>query len=139
MNWITMMVRLVTQSQTFWSAKSKWALKSTAVNKASGCDGIPTELLKSLKEMPSRFCVHYVSKSGRPSSSHRTGKGEYSSQSPGRVVPKNVLTTGQLYSSTMLVRSCLKSCMLGFSFTVQESYRMLWAKRVHGLSSKNTV
>ena len=50
MNWITMMVRLVTQSQIFWSAKSKWALRSTAVNKASGCDGIPTELLKSLKD-----------------------------------------------------------------------------------------
>ena len=33
-------------------------------------------------------------------------------------VPKkgsNALTVGQLYSSPMLVRSCLKSCMLGFS------------------------
>ena len=28
----------------------KWALSSTAVNKASGCDGIPTELFRSLKE-----------------------------------------------------------------------------------------
>ena len=28
----------------------KWALRSTAVNKASGCDGIPTELFRSLKE-----------------------------------------------------------------------------------------
>ena len=28
----------------------KWALRSTAVNKASGCDEIPAELLKSLKE-----------------------------------------------------------------------------------------
>ena len=28
----------------------KWALKITAVNKASGCDKIPTELFKSLKE-----------------------------------------------------------------------------------------
>ena len=28
----------------------KWALESTAVTKASGCDGIPTELFKSLKE-----------------------------------------------------------------------------------------
>ena len=27
----------------------KWALGSTAVNKASGCDGIPPELFKSLK------------------------------------------------------------------------------------------
>ena len=50
MNWITKMARLVTQSQTFWSAKWKWALRSTAVNKASGCDGIPAELFKSLKD-----------------------------------------------------------------------------------------
>ena len=47
MNWITKMARLVTQSQTFWSAKWKWALRSTAVNKASGCDGIPAELFQS--------------------------------------------------------------------------------------------
>ena len=26
--------------------------------------------------MPSRFCIHYVSMSGRPSSGHRTGKGQ---------------------------------------------------------------
>ena len=30
--------------------KVKWALRSTAVNKASGCDEIPAELFKSLKE-----------------------------------------------------------------------------------------
>ena len=28
----------------------KWALGSTAVNKASGCDGIPVELFKILKD-----------------------------------------------------------------------------------------
>ena len=28
----------------------KWALGSTAVNKASGCNGIPVELFKTLKE-----------------------------------------------------------------------------------------
>ena len=61
--------------------------------------------------MPSRFCIHYVSKSGRPSSGHRTGKGLSSSQFPKRVVPKNMLTIGQMHSSPMLVRSCLKSCI----------------------------
>ena len=30
--------------------KVKWALRSTAVNKASGCNEIPAELFKSLKE-----------------------------------------------------------------------------------------
>ena len=27
--------------------------------------------------MPSRFCIHYISKSGRPRSDHRTGKGQF--------------------------------------------------------------
>ena len=31
-------------------SKVKWALGSTTVNKASGCDGIPVELFKILKE-----------------------------------------------------------------------------------------
>ena len=45
--------------------------------------------------MLSRCCIQYVSKSGRPSSGQRTGKGQSSSQFPKRVVPKNVLTIGQ--------------------------------------------
>ena len=31
-------------------SKVKWTLGSTAVNKASGCDGIPVELFKILKD-----------------------------------------------------------------------------------------
>ena len=42
--------------------------------------------------MPSRFCIHYVTKSGRLSSGHRTEKSKSSSQFPRRVVAKNVLT-----------------------------------------------
>ena len=49
--------------------------------------------------MPSRCYIQYVSKSGRPSSSHRTEKGQSSSQFPRMVVLKNVLTIRQLYSS----------------------------------------
>ena len=71
--------------------------------------------------MSSRFCIHYVSKSGRPSSGHRTGKGQSSSQFPRKLVPKNV---GQLYSSTILVRPCLKSCMLGFSIMQTKNFWM---------------
>ena len=70
--------------------------------------------------MPSKCCIQYVSKSGRPSSGHRTGKGQSSYQFSKQVVPKNVLTIGQLHSSPMLVRSCLKSCMLGFSIMVNQ-------------------
>ena len=76
------------------------------------------------RTMPSRFYIHYVSKSGRPSSGHRTGKGQSSSQSPRRVVPKNVLTIGWLQSSPLLVRSCLKSYMLGFSIMWTKKFQM---------------
>ena len=41
---------LVTQSQTFWSAKSNGPLRSTAACKASGCNESPAELYKSLKK-----------------------------------------------------------------------------------------
>ena len=90
----------------------KWVLGSTAINKASE---IPAELFKSLKEDAIKVLHSYVSKSGKPSSGHSIEKGQSSSQFPRRVVPKNVLTIGQLLSSPMLVRSCLKSCVLGFS------------------------
>ena len=100
--------------------KVKWALRSTAVNKASGCDEIPVKLFKSLK----RFCIHYVSKSERPSSGHRTGKSQPSSQYPRRVVPKNALTIRQLHSSPMLVGSCLKSRMLGFNIMWTKNFQM---------------
>ena len=55
-----------------------------------------------------RCCIQYVSKSERPSSGHRTGKGQSSSQSPRRVVLENVQTVRQLHSSPVLVRSYLK-------------------------------
>ena len=74
--------------------------------------------------MPSRFCVHYFSKSGRPRSGHRTGKGQSSSQSTRRVIPKNVLTVGLLHSSPMLVRSCLKSYMLGLTIMQTKNFQV---------------
>ena len=74
--------------------------------------------------MPSRCCTQYVSKSGRSSIGHKTGKGETSSQFPSRVVVKNVLTIRQVLSSPMLVRSCLKSCMLGLSIMWTKNFQM---------------
>ena len=76
----------------------KWTLRSTAVNKVSVYDEIPTELFKSLKDDAIKVLHSYVSKSRKPRGDHRTGKGQSSFQSPRRVVPKNVLTIGQLIS-----------------------------------------
>ena len=58
--------------------------------------------------MLSKCCSQHVNKSRRPSSGHRTGKGQSSSQFPRRAVLKNVQTTGQLHSSMILIRSCFK-------------------------------
>ena len=73
----------------------KWALGSITMNKASGGDRIPAELFQILK---------YVSKFGKLSSGHRTGKGQFSFQSQRRAMPKNTQTTAQLHSSHMLVK-----------------------------------
>ena len=51
MNWITAMVWLVSHPEPdILECKVKWALRSTAVNKASGCDEISAELFKILKD-----------------------------------------------------------------------------------------
>ena len=74
--------------------------------------------------MPSRRCIYCISKSERPSSGHRTEKGQSSSGFPRRVALKNVLTIRQLLSSPMLVRSCLTSCMLGFCIMQTKNLQM---------------
>ena len=89
--------------------------------------------------MPSRFCTHYVIKSGRPSSGPRTGKGQCSSQFPRRIVPKKVLALGQLHLSPMLVRSCLKSCMLGFSIMWTKSFQIVQARFRKGRRTRNQM
>ena len=49
MNWITAMVWLVSHPEPdILECKVKWDLRSTAVNKASGYNGMPAELFKTL-------------------------------------------------------------------------------------------
>ena len=111
------MVCSVTQSQTFWSAES------TAVNKASGCDRIPVELFKTLKDDAIKV-LHSIRQ--------QIWKTEQWTQDwtrsilipvPKRVVLKSVLTIRQLHSSPILVRSCLKTCMLGFSIMQTKNFQ----------------
>ena len=82
----------------------KWALESITINKASGGDGIPVELFQILKDDAVKVLPQYVSKFGKLSSGHRTGKGQFSFQSQRKAMPKNAQTTAQLYSSLMLVK-----------------------------------
>ena len=72
-----------------------------------------------------KCCAQYVSKFGKPSRGHRTGKGQSSSQSPRRAVLRNFQTTEQLHSSPMLVRLCSKSSKLGFSITWTKNFQIL--------------
>ena len=81
----------------------KWSLGSSTVNKASGGDGMPIELLKILKMILLNCCKQYANKIGKFNSGHRTGSCVFFSI-PRRAMPKNVQTTMQLSSVHMPVR-----------------------------------
>ena len=53
----------------------------------------------SKKMMLWKCCTQYISKYGKISSGHMTGKGQFSFQSQRKAMPKNAQTTTQLYSS----------------------------------------
>ena len=59
----------------------KWALRRITTNKARGGDGISAELFQILKDDAFKVCTQYASKFGKLSSSHRTGKDQFSFQS----------------------------------------------------------
>ena len=74
----------------------KWALGSIIMNKASGGDRIPVELFQILKDDAVTSCTQYASKFGKLNCGHRTGKDQFSLQSPRKTTPKNAQTTAQL-------------------------------------------
>ena len=82
----------------------KRALGSITMNKASGGDGIPVELFQILKDDAGKCCTQYASKFGKLSSGHRTGKRQFSFQSPKKAIPKNAQTTAQLHSPHTLAK-----------------------------------
>ena len=61
--------------------------------------------------------AQYASKSGKLSSDHRTGKGQFSFQFQRKAMQKNAQTTAQLYSSHILVKECSEFSKSGFSNT----------------------
>ena len=56
----------------------KWALGNITTNKASGGDGIPVELFQSLKDDTVKMLYSICQQIGKLSSSHRTGKSQFS-------------------------------------------------------------
>ena len=76
--------------------KVKWALGSITTNKASGGDGIPVELFHILKDDTLKGLHSICQQIWKLSSSHRTGKGQFSFQSQRKAMPKNAQATAQL-------------------------------------------
>ena len=82
---------MITHLETdFLECEVKRDLGSITMNKASGDDGIPAELFKTLKVDAVNGCTQYVLKIGKLSSDHTTGKGQFSFQSQRRAVEKNM-------------------------------------------------
>ena len=98
---------MITQTQLepdILECEVQWALGSITTNKASGGNGIPGELLQILRDDAVKCCTQYVSKFGKLSSGHRTGKGQFSFQSQRKAMPKNAQTITQLRLSHTLVK-----------------------------------
>ena len=62
------------------------------MNKDSGGDGISAEQLQIPKDDDVKSCTQYASKFGKLSRDHRTGKGQFSFQSPEKAMQRNVQT-----------------------------------------------
>ena len=72
-----------------------------------------------------KCCTQYVSKFGKLSSGHRTGKGQFSFQSQRKAMPKKAKTTAQLHSPHMLVEWCSKFSKPGFNSTRTVNFQIL--------------
>ena len=96
---------MITQLESdILECKVKWALGSITMNKASGGDEIPVELLQNLKDDAVKVLHSICQQIWKLSSGHRTGKGQVSFQFQRKAMPKNVQTSAQLHSSHMLAK-----------------------------------
>ena len=70
--------------------KVKWSLGSINMNKWVEVMEFQLSYFKSWKMMLLRCCTQYTSKFGKLISVHRTGKGQFSFQSPKKAMPRNI-------------------------------------------------
>ena len=87
-------------------SKVKCALGSITMNKASRDDGIPAELFQILIDDAVKEGVAALNMPENLEiiNSHMSGKGQFSFQSQGKAMPKNLQTTVQLCSFHTLVK-----------------------------------
>ena len=86
----------------------KWALESITMNEANGGDGIPVELFQILKDDTVKMLHSICQQIWKTQQCPRTGRGQFSSQSERKAMPKNAQTTSQLYPSHTLAKYCSK-------------------------------
>ena len=85
-------------------SKGKLALGSITTNKASGGDGIPVELFQILKDDDVKVLHSICQQIWKTQQWPQDRKGQFSFQSQGKAMSKNVQTTTQLHSSHMLAK-----------------------------------
>ena len=86
------------------SAKSSGPWETSLPTKPVEVMEFQLSYFKSWKMILWKCFTQYVSKLGKLSNGHRTGKGPFSFQSRRKAIPKNAQTTTQLHSSHMLVK-----------------------------------
>ena len=82
----------------------KWALENIATNKASGSDGISTELFQILKNDAVQVLHSICQQTWKIQQWPQDWKRSVFIKSQRKAMPKNAQTTAQLHSSHMLVK-----------------------------------
>ena len=84
-----------------------------------------------------KCCTQYVSKFGKPSSGHRTGKHQFSSQFPRRAVLKNVQTIGKAYM--WVKKQQLELCMEQLTGSgLRKEYKAVYCHPLHLTYTQST-
>ena len=82
----------------------KWALRSFTMNKASGGDGIPAELLQILKDDTVKVLHSIRQQIWKTQQWPQDWKSQFSFQSQRKAMPKNFQTITQLHACHMLAK-----------------------------------
>ena len=82
----------------------KWALEASLWTKLVEVMGFQLSSFKCWKMMLWKCCTQCASKSGKLSSGHKTGKGQFPFKFQRKARPKNVQTTAKLPSVHMLAK-----------------------------------
>ena len=94
----------VYKTDYIFQLQSQVGLEIISMNKASGGDGIPVELLQILKVDSVKVLHSICQQIWKTQQWPQDWKRQFSFQSQRKAMPKNAQTTAQLHSSHMLVK-----------------------------------